>query len=141
MVPSAKCPNRIGRTRGNRCARLSRRLSMNIPITDKGTEMSSLTTGVVDDALMLSVWLSRRVHSFRAGPGSTVASSMRSAEPESTSRSDSSVSRGDDTSMSVYIGEGVRSEEHTSELQSLMRISYAVFCLKKKQKTHKQKPN
>src|SRR3546814_9777561 len=28
-------------------------------------------------------------------------------------------------------GEGVRSEEHTSELQSLMRISYAVFCLKK----------
>src|SRR3546814_9671648 len=28
---------------------------------------------------------------------------------------------------------GVRSEEHTSELQSLMRISYAVFCLKKKQ--------
>src|SRR3546814_3103434 len=32
---------------------------------------------------------------------------------------------------------GVRSEEHTSELQSLMRISYAVFCLKKKIK-HKQ---
>src|SRR3546814_8055437 len=30
-------------------------------------------------------------------------------------------------------GEG-RSEEHTSELQSLMRISYAVFCLKKKKK-------
>src|SRR3546814_1886501 len=30
----------------------------------------------------------------------------------------------------------IRSEEHTSELQSLMRISYAVFCLKKK----KQKP-
>src|SRR3546814_6771261 len=30
-----------------------------------------------------------------------------------------------------------RSEEHTSELQSLMRISYAVFCLKKKSKKHK----
>src|SRR3546814_4939181 len=30
-----------------------------------------------------------------------------------------------------------RSEEHTSELQSLMRISYAVFCLKKKNKYHK----
>src|SRR3546814_3983371 len=29
-----------------------------------------------------------------------------------------------------------RSEEHTSELQSLMRISYAVFCLKKKKQTH-----
>src|SRR3546814_5581673 len=42
-----------------------------------------------------------------------------------------------------------RSEEHTSELQSLMRISYAVFCLKKKKKkdtqryrtTHKKNPN
>src|SRR3546814_4125748 len=36
-----------------------------------------------------------------------------------------------------------RSEEHTSELQSLMRISYAVFCLKKKNKTktHRQKYN
>src|SRR3546814_6477697 len=32
-----------------------------------------------------------------------------------------------------------RSEEHTSELQSLMRISYAVFCLKKK--TYRQTPN
>src|SRR3546814_7617760 len=34
----------------------------------------------------------------------------------------------------------VRSEEHTSELQSLMRISYAVFCLKKK-KNHHTNPN
>src|SRR3546814_2454681 len=33
-----------------------------------------------------------------------------------------------------YIAPGKRSEEHTSELQSLMRISYAVFCLKKKKK-------
>src|SRR3546814_2467511 len=32
-------------------------------------------------------------------------------------------------------GDLVRSEEHTSELQSLMRISYAVFCLKKKNTT------
>src|SRR3546814_6895448 len=34
-----------------------------------------------------------------------------------------------------------RSEEHTSELQSLMRISYAVFCLKKQITTHKKKYN
>src|SRR3546814_9295873 len=52
--------------------------------------------------------------------------------------------RGSFTPMSVDIdgtrapvvgdfdGDGARSEEHTSELQSLMRISYAVFCLKKK---------
>src|SRR3546814_7732272 len=33
-----------------------------------------------------------------------------------------------------------RSEEHTSELQSLMRISYAVFCLKKTTSTYKSKP-
>src|SRR3546814_10043359 len=33
-----------------------------------------------------------------------------------------------------------RSEEHTSELQSLMRISYAVFCLKKKKKTNHKYP-
>src|SRR3546814_5721879 len=32
----------------------------------------------------------------------------------------------------VGVGAGARSEEHRSELQSLMRISYAVFCLKKK---------
>src|SRR3546814_7404937 len=37
----------------------------------------------------------------------------------------------------VATGASVRSEEHTSELQSLMRISYAVFCLKKKNKKHK----
>src|SRR3546814_7649465 len=36
----------------------------------------------------------------------------------------------------VAVKDGRRSEEHTSELQSLMRISYAVFCLKKKK--HKQ---
>src|SRR3546814_1734754 len=37
--------------------------------------------------------------------------------------------------VAAYAATSDRSEEHTSELQSLMRISYAVFCLKKKQKT------
>src|SRR3546814_3783996 len=32
----------------------------------------------------------------------------------------------------AYAADGVRSEEHTSELQSLLRLSYAVFCLTKK---------
>src|SRR3546814_6740207 len=36
-------------------------------------------------------------------------------------------------------GRQLRSEEHTSELQSLMRISYAVFCLKKKRKQNHTK--
>src|SRR3546814_7440472 len=38
--------------------------------------------------------------------------------------------------VAAKLGAGVRSEEHTSELQSLMRISYAVFCLKKKKQIH-----
>src|SRR3546814_2070297 len=38
----------------------------------------------------------------------------------------------------LYVNDS-RSEEHTSELQSLMRISYAVFCLKKKKKKQKHK--
>src|SRR3546814_2821354 len=37
--------------------------------------------------------------------------------------------------------EEARSEEHTSELQSLMRISYAVFCLKKKKNTNNKHKN
>src|SRR3546814_1384897 len=48
--------------------------------------------------------------------------------------------RGNDAKIGITLSE--RSEEHTSELQSLMRISYAVFCLKKKKKTktkHKHK--
>src|SRR3546814_6884946 len=36
------------------------------------------------------------------------------------------------TARFAFLGLALRSEEHTSELQSLMRISYAVFCLKKK---------
>src|SRR3546814_2761443 len=39
---------------------------------------------------------------------------------------------GDRAAVMVDEREGTRSEEHTSELQSLMRISYAVFCLQKK---------
>src|SRR3546814_7007980 len=48
----------------------------------------------------------------RPGAGATVGSAPVAAQP----------------------ADGYRSEEHTSELQSLMRISYAVFCLKKKKK-------
>src|SRR3546814_6372400 len=46
---------------------------------------------------------------------------------------------GGDTGQADF-ADATRSEEHTPELQSLMRISYAVFCLKKKKQTntHKQ---
>src|SRR3546814_9506048 len=38
------------------------------------------------------------------------------------------------SAIGIHAEIGIRSEEHTSELQSLMRISYAVFCLKNKNK-------
>src|SRR3546814_9459266 len=47
------------------------------------------------------------------------------------------VLRVDDDFADAFRNRDQRSEEHTSELQSLMRISYAVFCLKKKKKTKK----
>src|SRR3546814_2371535 len=42
----------------------------------------------------------------------------------------------DARSFVLEVPDDVRSEEHTSELQSLIRISYAVFCLKKKNKSY-----
>src|SRR3546814_8903930 len=42
------------------------------------------------------------------------------------------------SASSATLAPKLRSEEHTSELQSLMRISYAVFCLKKKKQKHKK---
>src|SRR3546814_6826701 len=64
---------------------------------------------------------------FRSSPG------CRSPTPLSTSRSDSPTASTWSPRRSTPCWRR-RSEEHTSELQSLMRISYAVFCLKKKQK-------
>src|SRR3546814_9210034 len=43
---------------------------------------------------------------------------------------------GDLQALRLHLLQHLRSEEHTSELQSLMRISYAVFCLKKKTSIH-----
>src|SRR3546814_3743018 len=55
-----------------------------------------------------------------------------------TARYEHRASQGSDQPLLTYCANrcvaAVRSEEHTSELQSLMRISYAVFCLKKKNK-------
>src|SRR3546814_3893806 len=45
------------------------------------------------------------------------------------------------TMQEIFRFKQTRSEEHTSELQSLMRISYAVFCLKKKKTKQRHKTN
>src|SRR3546814_4702252 len=85
----------------------------------------ALVTGVQTCALPIS--RSRRCcpesESARSLPGTNlIGCSPRSARsPENTAADNASES-----------GTMSRSEEHTSELQSLMRISYAVFCLKKK---------
>src|SRR3546814_8238085 len=63
------------------------------------------------------------------GPGTLVLTAARSDRSSFGCGSDSDI---------TYFGKA-RSEEHTSELQSLMRISYAVFCLNKKtNNTHKK---
>src|SRR3546814_8844990 len=62
----------------------------------------------------------------------TLLRASRSTEMQKHSRLSSSCSE---------MRSGARSEEHTSELQSLMRISYAVFCLKKKHNKIQQQKN
>src|SRR3546814_1458836 len=57
--------------------------------------------------------------------------------PEMRGRAESGYAKDPMTYVPLtYVQDIERSEEHTSELQSLMRISYAVFCLKKKNKTN-----
>src|SRR3546814_3414676 len=65
----------------------------------------------------------------------SIAASPRSALPTMPSRPVCDSTCSVNLSMRVAVV-GPRSEEHTSELQSLMRISYAVFCLKKKTYTY-----
>src|SRR3546814_2821410 len=76
---------------------------------------ATLSLGLLDD--VGRVWIN----------GKPVAMSARSWQPSSFDVPPGVLKAG----RNVLI---VRSEEHTSELQSLMRISYAVFCLKKKKK-------
>src|SRR3546814_8426165 len=60
-----------------------------------------------------------------------VAGEPQKCIPLSTARSSQII---DKTAIVYKVGSTLRSEEHTSEIQSLMRISYAVFCLKKQEK-------
>src|SRR3546814_14613321 len=67
--------------------------------------------------LFRSTWLASPIWVARSAARMPARSSRRGMKLQTTSRA---------------TGKDDRSEEHTSELQSLMRISYAVFCLKKK---------
>src|SRR3546814_4756507 len=69
--------------------------------------------------------------------GASVEEALRSVTARDAGRQARQVHMIDAAGRSVaFTG---RSEEHTSELQSLMRISYAVFCLKKQKNTQKTK--
>src|SRR3546814_10843452 len=70
--------------------------------------------GVAVDADVAKVLTECRLHAGANRPGEGLAAALHSAD--------------------AGLGVGGRSEEHTSELQSLMRISYAVFCLKKQKR-------
>src|SRR3546814_5225317 len=85
--------------------------------------------------------------SGKAAPAAATAASTSAASPSATrakglpvAGSNTSSQRPGDASRVLpsiqWASSCIRSEEHTSELQSLMRISYAVFCLKKKKKRH-----
>src|SRR3546814_9963057 len=68
----------------------------------------------------------------------SVSAGVDKAPASTSAPAPASFSGSADSSYDVLVlgaGPGGRSEEHTSELQSLMRISYAVFCLKKKKCT------
>src|SRR3546814_9161749 len=95
------------------------------------------------------ITVTQLVEAIRAANGATGGSVIEQAEAELMIRSEGYLqSREDFENVPVTTGgvpvllnevaRVIRSEEHTSELQSLMRISYAVFCLKKKNKDKHQ---
>src|SRR3546814_5153905 len=76
---------------------------------------------------LIAILTSKGVQALVNHPLAASARSDRSIMVRSSHEGERDVGRAD-----VARGDYPRSEEHTSELQSLMRISYAVFCLKKK---------
>src|SRR3546814_3558702 len=82
----------------------------------------------VDDDLALLVLL----QPVDAADHGRLAGAGRSADDDALAAVDRQVDVLEDMELAIPLVHADRSEEHTSELQSLMRISYAVFCLKKK---------
>src|SRR3546814_8050685 len=77
--------------------------------------------------------VSSTVHKTIGGPRSGF---ILTNDPDIAKKINSAVFPGQQGGPLMHVIAAKRSEEHTSELQSLMRISYAVFCLKKKKKIH-----
>src|SRR3546814_7143208 len=85
-----------------------------------------------------AAYLGREVQSVRARAQRPAAGAVRTGGRAGTGARGPAEQHAAGAEGRARAGAAVRrSEEHTSELQSLMRISYAVFCLKKKTDTHK----
>src|SRR3546814_2028398 len=108
-------------------------------ISDWSADVCSSDLLLVDDDIVSIGTANLDNRSFRLNFELSIVVADRpfSAAVEAMLREDFALSRrvapGELDERSFWFRFGVRSEEHTSELQSLMRISYAVFCLKKKQ--------
>src|SRR3546814_4108318 len=87
-----------------------------------GLDQASMTTPVSLEDLERRIADLRAVENWLRMSLSMLASPIQGRE----------VPRATIATLKSFMGSAMRSEEHTSELQSLMRISYAVFCLKKK---------
>src|SRR3546814_10088606 len=101
-------------------------------LTEPGAAVSDSVHRVWIESAMISLGCSATACSrMRSTPVSASALTPSSGSPSRAARPATCAS---DSSPVTYSPGNVaaRSEEHTSELQSLMRISYAVFCLKKK---------
>src|SRR3546814_4232793 len=77
---------------------------------------------------------------FCAGVGAQHPDIVNASRPMKASEYATCKANGAADVIEAQVGLDGRSEEHTSELQSLMRISYAVFCLKKKHPQHPLTP-
>src|SRR3546814_2855767 len=85
------------------------------------------------DTLFPYTTLFRSPPAGAARPHLVIDSPLSSTEERGRALARGNLSRCSKTRVDLFSPSGMtRSEEHTSELQSLMRISYAVFCLKKK---------
>src|SRR3546814_9094409 len=106
--------------------------------------ISDWSSDVCSSDLIKKVYLINQDYSFGQGVRKVATEMIKAKRPDIQIVGDELHPVAKITDFSPYIAkikasgaDSVRSEEHTSELQSLMRISYAVFCLKKK-KTHSQ---
>src|SRR3546814_7126177 len=103
------------------------------------TDFSKFTDGMVDffqgvDLFVIDA-LRRYPHPTHPHVAMTLEGLARVGQPRAILTHMDNTMDYDELAAELPPGVGPRSEEHTSELQSLMRITYAVFCVKKKTET------